>query len=259
MKNLMIDKSGHEGDFIPLFSGEEICAPGHSFGPFVRDYYLIHFCISGKGTLYDKYGEHNIGAGQLFVIRESETTTYVADGNDPWHYLWIATLGSRADELEELPSVAECDPDLIDRLKKTVDKSETRPEIYCAYLYELYYLLSKKSEEDKNDKISSIRRYIKYNYMLDITVDSISRLFGFERSYLYRIFKRRYGLGVKEYIIKVRLDKAKELLRRGSSVSSTAELVGYSDEFAFSKAFKKYTNMSPLVYKNSENQSNSPG
>lgn len=249
MKNLIIDKISSNTDFIPLFSGEEECAPSHSFGPYIRDYCLIHFCLSGKGTLYDKNGEHKVEAGQFFIIREGETTTYRADESRPWHYIWIATVGKRADELEDCPTVAHGNEDFFGRIKAAVDKNDTNPYIYCAFLYELLHIAGKRNSDEQNDKISSIRRYVKYNYMLDINVESLARIFGFERSYLYRIFKQRYGIGVKEYIIKVRMEKAKELLLAGNSVKQTSELVGYSDEFSFSKAFKKHTNMSPLLYK----------
>ena len=88
-------------------------------------------------------------------------------------------------------------------------------------------------------------RDIEYSYMEDITVDSVARTFGFERSYLYRMFKERYGMGVKDYIIKTRIERAKELLSEGFSVCDTAALVGYRDQFNFSRSFKSYYGHSP--------------
>ena len=81
--------------------------------------------------------------------------------------------------------------------------------------------------------------------MRKITVSSLAESFGFDRSYLYRIFKKRYGIGIKEYIIKVRLEKGKELLKEGFSVKESAHLVGYDDEFNFSKVFKKEYGVAP--------------
>ena len=81
--------------------------------------------------------------------------------------------------------------------------------------------------------------------MNDISVEQISAIFGFERSHLYRIFKAKYGVGIKEHIIDVRMEAARDLLEEGYAVGVTAGAVGYKDEFNFSKAFKKYYGASP--------------
>ncbi len=247
MKNIMIDKPLYGEDFLPLFSGEEKCESGHTFGPHIRDYYIIHFCLSGKGVLFDKYGEHKISAGELFIIRSGESTLYKADDTAPWHYLWIATLGSASEAFATLPSVIMCDRQFFGRIKETIDKNETRSEIYSSYLYELLYRSASPEGQRKADPLTKIKSYIDYNYMMNINVESISELFGFERSYLYRIFKARYSMSVKDYIIKLRMGKAAKLLAY-HSVKETASLVGYSDEFAFSKAFKGYFGSSPSYY-----------
>lgn len=39
-------------DVNPLICGEEACEPGHTFGPAARDYYLLHYVLSGKGTFF---------------------------------------------------------------------------------------------------------------------------------------------------------------------------------------------------------------
>ena len=55
MINVILNRNAAQNDIYPLFVGYEKCEPSHSFGPYTRDYYIIHFCISGKGRLYDKY------------------------------------------------------------------------------------------------------------------------------------------------------------------------------------------------------------
>jgi AraC-like DNA-binding protein len=113
-------------------------------------------------------------------------------------------------------------------------------------IYDLIYRISDEERSGGGDeKLRMIRRYVKYNYMLPITVGSLSHDFGFERSYLYRMFKNKYGVGVKEYITSVRLEKAEQFLRDGYSVKESAAMVGYEDEFNFSKAFKARYGKSP--------------
>ena len=92
-------------DIIPIYSGHEVCEKNHKHGPHIRDFYLVHFCLKGKGMLVDKFGSHTIRQGELFIIRPGEITTYLADGSDPWEYSWIAFVGDLSDTFN---TVAEC-------------------------------------------------------------------------------------------------------------------------------------------------------
>ena len=63
--------------------GIEQTAPSHRYGPHVRDHYLIHYVLSGKGTLKAEGLTHRIGAGEAFVIFPGQVTTYQADAVTP--------------------------------------------------------------------------------------------------------------------------------------------------------------------------------
>ncbi len=246
MKQFMIND--RPADTLILFAGDHKCDKGHSFGPYIREHYLIHFCISGSGVIVDKYGEHRVRAGELFIIRPGELTTYTADEREPWHYIWIAFSGSIGDRLLDIKTVNRSPEGIAERLASLVDIDEDCSLLYKALVYELVYRLTadKDTEDDCPDRLSKIRRYIRYNYMERLRISDIASAFGFERSYLYRSFKRRYGISIKGYITKVRLKRARELLEAGYNVGESAHLVGYEDEFNFSKAFKKHFGISPL-------------
>ena len=240
----IIDVNSELKDIIPLFYGYERCAPSHNYGPHVRDHYIIHICLSGCGTIRDKRGEHKVECGEFFLIRAGEVTTYTADESDPWEYVWIAFRGATAGVFDAKKTVYSCPDGLSDRIRETILNSGGNAYTYIAYIYELIAISSSDSIP-MCDVSSKIKRYIKYNYMDDITVDGLSRLFGFERSYIYRIFMKKYGVSVKEYIISTRMEHARALLLSGQSVAATAFMVGYSDEFNFSRAYKKYYGISP--------------
>ena len=230
----------------PLFTGREKCEPGHRFGPYIRDCYLVHFCLSGKGVLKNKDGIFEIGEGQFFVIRPDEITTYTADKDNPWEYIWIAFRSDGTKYFDGNTSVFDTPHGLDDKLIGIMSEEHLSHEGYLAVIYDIIYNASHGSEVHTGDeKIRRIRRYIKYNYMLPITVNSISDSFGFDRTYLYRAFKTRYGIGIKEYIISVRMEKAKEFLKNGYTVKESAHMVGYDDEFNFSKVFKARYGISP--------------
>ena len=63
------------------------------------------------------------------------------------------------------------------------------------------------------------------------------------------------GLSIQEYLIRTRLNKACELLKKGISIQKVSNLVGYNDQFAFSKIFKKYMGISPSASQNENNNS----
>ena len=245
--HFLIDKPENQTDVVPLFVGEEDCAPCHAFGPYIREHYLLHFCLSGKGVLHDKYGAHAVEAGEFFIIRTGEVTRYEADKEDPWHYIWFAFRGNITARFDTLPSVCKTPQGIESRLCALIQAGETVPDPYSAFAYELAHGLSLSHEAA--DTLSRLRRYVRYHYMEEITVDELSRAFGFERSYLYRCFKKKYGISLKEYITEVRMRHAREFLSDGRHVGETARLVGYADEFNFSRAYKKYYNKSPKADK----------
>lgn len=93
-----------------------------------------------------------------------------------------------------------------------------------------------KNQEEPAEKIYS---YIKEHYAENITLSTISRDFYQTPQYVARIFKSRYHMTVVTAIIKMRMEKACELLKTGKkSVAQVAEMVGYEDENYFGRVFK---------------------
>ncbi len=102
---------------------------------------------------------------------------------------------------------------------------------------------------DRTKIVTSIASYMNTNYGQDISLDRISQNIYLSPVYISRIFKEEIGESPINYLIKVRLSKAADLLENGSStVKSVARQVGYSDAYYFSKLFKKYYGMPPSEY-----------
>ena len=70
------------------------------------------------------------------------------------------------------------------------------------------------------------------------------------REYLMKLFKQEYGLGIHEYVQKVRMEKAKELLDDTQlKIQEISEMLGFKDKNYFSKAFRNYYSISPSEYR----------
>ena len=225
--------------------GREDCEPAHSFGPAIRNHYLFHYILRGKGTFIwqDTKGhdhETQLKAGQGFLISPRQITTYVADERIPWEYCWLEFDGLRAKESLEIigltvnaPIYNPVHPEFAQSMKDSV--KENQP---AASKVKDYY-------------IKEALAYIENNYMHDISVESIAESSGLNRSYFGKIFKESVGKSPQEFLISYRMIKAAELLRRTRySVNEIGSAVGYPNQLHFSRAFKSVYGVSPRNWRN---------
>ena len=92
--------------------------------------------------------------------------------------------------------------------------------------------------------------HINQHYSEDITLEEISAMLGFDRSYFCRIFKSAIGATFTEYLNFVRVCKAEKMLSSTSdSILEISANVGLSSVSYFNRLFKKYKNCSPSFYR----------
>lgn len=103
---------------------------------------------------------------------------------------------------------------------------------------------------DKNTIAQTITNYFQENYMKKISVEEIARYTYLSTTYVTKIYKEITGDTPINYLIRLRMDKAREILSEGHfSVQEVAKQVGYDDPYYFSKLFKKRYGCSPSEYK----------
>lgn len=126
------------------------------------------------------------------------------------------------------------------------------------YLYEIIDFLSAQFEMIMNSTgnftrdsiIDVILNYIDHNYSENITLENISPIFGYNSSYLGKIFTEKIGISFHTYLDDVRIEKSKELLSGTKlQVYRIAKQVGYSNVDYFHIKFKKKTGISPATYR----------
>lgn len=112
--------------------------------------------------------------------------------------------------------------------------------------------MKKKKRKSYDAGIHAASEYILRNYDKNIKLADVAEYIGMSESYFSRYFKRVMGEGFSEYLNRVRIEKAKELLReRRITVAETAERVGYANANYFTQIFKSYTGLSPKAYQKS--------
>ncbi|WP_070000093.1 AraC family transcriptional regulator [Cellulosilyticum sp. I15G10I2] len=112
------------------------------------------------------------------------------------------------------------------------------------------FSMPKPSQKVKHQKIHELTLYITENYAQIQSLDDLAKYFYISKCYLSRLFKEVTGFTVNEYISICKIKKAQELLISSDyNISEITSLLGYNSITSFEKAFKKYTETTPLKYR----------
>lgn len=99
------------------------------------------------------------------------------------------------------------------------------------------------------ETVIRIRQYINRNYAGNPDLNSLSCIHGTSKFHLLRLFKRYYGQTPKQYLTYKRMERARQLLRSGRSVSQTCFEVGFDSPCSFSTLFKRYSGQTPSDFR----------
>ena len=147
--------------------------------------------------------------------------------------------GFLLDSIEELEN-------LIFANTKTLEKEE------------LFYVILKELLENyadfqvQNDNITlktkEVCEYMENNYSDDITLDELSKIGCISKYHLIRLFTREKGITPYKYLELYRINKAKQLLQKETSILEVAVQCGFSDQSHFTNLFKKMIGITPKQY-----------
>lgn len=136
-------------------------------------------------------------------------------------------------------------------------ESQSVEEIYRILISTVYMVTkeTKKPGSYSQSIIDIINKYIEENYGMDINLASIAKYVHLNSSYLSRLYKKETGETLSEKIAKVRIQKAKELLKNTDfKIYEISSKVGIENTNYFSILFKKYTSMYPKDYRTLSNR-----
>lgn len=132
---------------------------------------------------------------------------------------------------------------------------------YCSSAEQLFDVLQQKlvqliddrkqqSEEEGRKPVRLAKQYIMNHYMEPVTLELVADKVGFSSSYFSSLFKKEAGIGFGEYLMQIRMEKAKALLKGSkTNVKDICTEVGYNDLKHFTATFRKYTGLKPGEYR----------
>lgn len=154
------------------------------------------------------------------------------------------------DSLQNSISVDSLEDDLRDFLESwTISGNLQAFETQCKRLVTQYLaLVSSNMDAAEGKLITRVRKIVEENLQSVLSVRHIAEQCHYNPTYLSRIFKDSSGISLQEYIIQIRMERAKKLLDQGIKVSDVAIAVGYDSLPIFSRAFKRTVGVSPKQY-----------
>lgn len=172
-------------------------------------------------------------------------------------HCYIVVLGIYMKCVQVLCEIGVKDEDIVD-LKinqfKDVESYSTLEEILMWFetaLLNICNIIELTRIKGHQNILEHVRNYIKEKYCKeDLGLVEISKHVALSPSYLSAVFKKEMDITLSDYIISMRMEKAKELLcQTDLKINEIGISVGYNNPYYFSSSFKKYSGTSPSQYK----------
>ena len=212
---------------------------------------------------------YQVRSGQGFMIFPGQITTYVADIQVPWEYVWVEFDGLRTTEILNVCGFSKDAPvymvhsrearkKMADELIYISQNSEQSPFHLMGHFYLFADLLAQSVARPQPAATSKMSDYyikeainfIEQNFQNDISIEDVAAVCGINRSYLGRIFRTSTGHSPQEFLIHYRMTKAAELLKLTTlSIGDIGSAVGYENALHFSRAFKNVYGVSPRAWR----------
>lgn len=255
-----------------LFSGTSQTLPQHQAGPKIYDYYLLHYVKGGSGIFRTEQRNYQLGAGDCFLIHPGQLVSYVSDADQPWEYRWAAFTGRESDDLvlqagftpEQPVLAADGDSAIPGALAGMMTAFFANKEsAHLTSLGYLYLIIGEAAERlSTYSRLpgagSQVKRTVKQmihfmssQYAHPVSIEQMCGSLGYNRAYLSRVFKQETGLSPVTYLLKLRIEKSRQLLRERPelSVEQISSSVGLTDALYFSRQFKRFCGQSPTAYR----------
>ncbi len=232
----------------------ELISQGNSFSQVsakkVRDYWSLVYLISGELTATLNSYVYEMHQGSIMLV--SPEDFYFIKENGFSNYRIFDFKVDMNDGPKLISKVLNLDVEdalLSDKLSASNTMSQNQTILQLLILSIAEWNVGPEPLKDEKarlfrDAVGLMERYIASS----LSVDELARMIGISLAGLKRIFARFTGGGAHDYFLMLKINKAKELLAQGNSVTRTARVLQFSSQAYFSTAFKRIAGISAKSY-----------
>ena len=247
--------------FVNTSGFYDVLSPFETYNSTGRDDYYLMYITNGQLYINIDGNEHIAKKGSVVIFPPKYPYRY--RGNPPAYYLYAHFTGSYANDFlkecgfDSLPCIIENDfnIELQNKLLLMIDTFLYKEPLYiqkCACLLQDILMDVYKNAIDKadNSPLKLSLKHIHSFFTSKIEIPTLAKMENLSNSRYVTVFKSQMGKSPNEYIIDLRLQLAKSLLdSTNMSIKQISERIGYTDQYFFSRLFKKYSGVSPQKYR----------
>ncbi len=229
-----------------------------------KSYYTLLVVADGGGVVTVNGNVINIKKGNVLFVPPCQEYTNITGRENVYRYFWLSFEGEdvenylkskkfyKEDEPLSVPGIDKVYSTFTKFLIENTQEKVTEERFNRLFFDLMEYINSPINDKNKDeDYINKIISLISENYEnASFNVRSISESMHLSHSWLCALFKKKTGVTMQQYLINVRLGKAKELLvQTDMPVNAIAFLCGFNDALYFSTSFRKTIGISPTCYR----------
>lgn len=236
-----------------VWNGYTLCPEGWGMTNVSEIFHRIYYVYGGEAYCTCDGKMITLEKGKLYIFPIMHPYTMWQNPEDPLDVLWfhvetdtqlcgqVTCLDVRMDSTERYLLEA------IRTLSNDVAQFEKLLQVFQVLLTSLSERLQLSPYPGK--QMCRVLEYIQKNIQREISVKDLAEYAGMERSYFSRKFKSIFHMPPNQYITARKMKVAAGELMAGATVYHAASTVGYADEKAFSRAFKRYMEITPGRYR----------
>jgi AraC-like DNA-binding protein len=246
--------------------GTFIAARGHYVErPHGTSQHILIACISGKGSCTLAGQDWKMEPGDLLFLPPREYHVYSANPRSPWTIFWMHFRGLRAsDHLENLgvsttrPIVSVDDPAVLIEAFEDTFRHATHGFNEAAMiglstafgrllgLVKVHQRTPGSRSRRAESRLLKVLSMMREDLARPWTLDELARESHLGIAHFSELCRRQTGMPPLGLLIRLRLQRAMDLLQQGNhNVAEAAAMVGYDDPFYFSRLFRKHMGLPP--------------
>lgn len=248
------------------WAGCYINAFGHRVTDRVLEDYVLIYCVGGKGWLELDDRRWVVRKGTVFICPPLVAHSYGSDDHEPWTKYWLHFRGTHASSYLDLLGLTTDSPllylgdnvkilswmqDVFHILERGYAQSNLlMATSHLSNVLNYIYSLTKNNGTNQDLDIDRLISYMLANINDHVSLDALASYANVSKYHLIRLFKEKTGYTPMDYYIRLKIQRACQLLDSSSStIGSISTALGYSNAYYFSTTFKRVIGQSPQRYR----------